>query len=237
MRALRYRWSTCTNVDRASLGSTCQCEAKPSTYGHPASPSPSPPAEPWADSPSSLRAAMNVSDAPINRPSLAELGCWPVGPSRRSSAFIITRAVIRSGLKSSRADVSPQQLLTVSQKDSSNCVGKMPVRAVPPSLPYTSAHTFETQGACHSLSFICARPSLSLLSISSPALELRVLWTKTVKNYALLPARSDRLQAQPSPLHCLAEPPQVSLLHFSLLSQVEAAHKLFLPDPSLPLLT
>lgn len=101
---MRYRWSTCTNVDRASLGSTCQCEAKPSTYGHPASPSPSPPAEPWADSPSSLRAAMNVSDAPINRPSLAELGCWPVGPSRRSSAFIITRAVIRSGLKSSRAD-------------------------------------------------------------------------------------------------------------------------------------
>ena len=225
-------------MDRASPGSTCQCEAEPSTDGHPASPSPSPPAEPRADTPSSLGAAVNASDAPISRPSLAELGCWPVGPPSHSSAFLITRAVIRTGLEAPRADVSPQQLLTVPRKDSSNRVGQTPVRAVPPSLPYTSAHAFEMQGACHSLSFICAQPSLSLLSISSPSPELRVLWTKTVKDYALLPAWSDRLQAQPSPLLCLAEPPQVSLLHFSLLlPQVEAAHKLFLPDPSLPLLT
>lgn len=236
MKALRYRWSTCTNVDRASPGSTCQCEAEPSTDGHPASPSPSPPAEPRADTSFSLGAPVNVSEAPINRPSLAELGCWPVGPSRHSSAFLISRAVIRTGLEAPQVDVSPQQLLTVPRKDSSNQVGKTPVWAVPPSLPYTSAHALETQGACLSLSFICARPSLSLLPISSPAPELRVLWTKTVKDYVLLPARSGHLPAQPSPLHCLAKPPQVSLLSL-LLPQVEAAHKFLLPDPSLPLLT
>ena len=68
-----------------------QCEAEPSTGGHPASPSSSPPAEPRADTHSPFRAPVRVSDAPTNKPSLAELGCRPAGPSRHSSAFLIAR--------------------------------------------------------------------------------------------------------------------------------------------------
>ena len=142
--------------------------------------------------------------------------------------------MIRTGLEAPRDEVSPQQFLPVPRKDSSTRVGKSPVWVSRhlshiPQLLLLKRRVLDT---AFPLSVLCQ--ASASCQFCSPALELRVLWTKTVKDDALLPAQSDRLQAQPSPLHCLAKPPQASLLTFShLLPQVEAAHKPFLPDSSL----